>query len=124
MVMNKIYSFLLLALLTLNAMAEPLLVNSPDGNLTLAFDLLNGKPNYALSYKKKAIIETSTLGFKIKQSPDFGSKFILEKNEARAFTENWTPVWGEVKTIKNNYNELIVTLRDNAEKSHVIQIVF
>lgn len=124
MVMKKIYSIFVLALLVLNAMADPLLVNSPDGNLTLAFDLLNGKPNYSLSYKKKAIIETSTLGFKIKQKPDFGSKFILEKNEAKAVNETWTPVWGEVKTIKNNYNELIVTLRDNAEKSHVIQIVF
>ena len=27
------------------------------------------------------------------------------------FDETWKPVWGEVKSIRNNYNELLVTLK-------------
>ena len=36
--------------------------------------------------------------------------FSITKTQTFAFNEDWSPVWGELKTIKNNYNELAVTL--------------
>lgn len=122
----KKYSLLtlMLSLLALVAVADPIILKSPDGSFALTFDLVNGKPVYGLSYKNKPVLEPSALGFKIKDMADFGNKFILEKNETKTVNETWNPVWGEVKTIRNNYNELSVTLKDNAEKSHLIKIVF
>ena len=39
----------------------------------------------------------------------------LKKVTRSSFDETWTPVWGETKTIRNNYNEMAVRLSQNAE---------
>ena len=41
---------------------------------------------------------------------DLYNGFILKDAKTSAFDETWTPVWGEEKEIRNQYNELAVTL--------------
>ena len=38
------------------------------------------------------------------------SNFTIVKTSTESFDETWKPVWGEVKEIRNNYNELVVSL--------------
>lgn len=92
-------------------------VTSPNGNLSLTFKLTaTGEPTYELSYKNKAVIKTSKMGFEIKDQPELKSGFKILDTKTDAKNETWNPVWGEVKTIRNNYKELAVTLEQKAEK--------
>lgn len=83
---------------------------SPNGNFELKFQLKDGVPVYQLDYKSHAIVKESKLGLELKDTPSLLGGFSIVKSEEATFDENWKPVWGEVKTIRNHYNELAVTL--------------
>jgi hypothetical protein len=100
-------------------------ISSPDKNLSLKFELNNaGAPTYQLKYKKKDVIKTSKLGLETKDVPSFLTGFTVTKTEQTSADESWNPVWGEQKTIRNHYNELLVTLTQKAEKDRFIRIRF
>lgn len=89
---------------------------SPDGNLSLSFDVNEkGAPVYSVDFKGKSVIAPSTLGVELIKGESFLDKFKVEKVSKSTFDETWTPVWGETKTIRNNYNEMTVRLSQNAE---------
>ncbi len=87
-------------------------LKSPNGNLVLRFTLQNGGvPTYALSYKGKSVVKPSKLGLELKNDKkSLLNDFSVTDTKTSSFDETWTPVWGEVKTIRNHYNELAVTL--------------
>ncbi len=99
-------------------------LNSPDNNFHLSF-LVNeaGKPLYSLTYKNKTIVKPSMLGLELKNSSSLLSGFNIKKTEFTSFDEIWKPVWGEVKEIRNNYNELLVIL-EQAKEQRSIKIRF
>lgn len=99
-------------------------VVSPNGNLKLNFDLLpDGTPIYNLHYKGQEVIATSRLGLKLHNDADLLNGFTLAKTDTASFDETWTPVWGEESSIRNHYNEMVVTLEQKAQ-SRFIQIAF
>ncbi|MGN6165999.1 MAG: glycoside hydrolase family 97 N-terminal domain-containing protein, partial [Flavisolibacter sp.] len=86
-------------------------VASPNKNLLLQFTLQgDGTPSYTLTYKSKYVVKTSKLGFDLKDKQSLLNDFIITDTKTSSFDETWMPVWGEVKTIRNHYNELAVTL--------------
>ncbi len=87
-------------------------VQSPNKELMLNFKLLaGGVPSYNLQYKGKEVVKQSRLGLSlVKDKLSLASNFEIAATSLASLDENWNPVWGEVKTIKNNYNELGVTL--------------
>lgn len=108
-------------------------LKSPGGNLSMQFKVQDGGvPTYSLRYKGKDVILPSRLGLELKRDKedapadfdDFSGKeasdldkktslydnFEVVSTETATFDETWDPVWGEVKTIRNHYNELTVTL--------------
>jgi hypothetical protein len=119
--------YLLAFVLVLNSVlaVKAQTIQSPDKNITLTFALKdNGVPTYQLNYKRKAVIKTSKLGLETKDVPSFLDGFTITKTEQATFDENWNPVWGEQKTIRNHYNELLVTLTQKALKNRYIRIRF
>ena len=121
--MNKLFStfFLLVTLISVQAQE----ISSPDKNLKLKFSLTgNGVPTYELNYKNKAVIKTSKLGIETKDIPSFLDGFTVSKVENATFDETWSPVWGEQKSIRNNYNELVVTLSQKSVNDRYIKIRF
>ena len=91
-------------------------VTSPNGNLSLNFKLSpSGEPVYQLSYKNKSVIKESKMGFELKDSPELKSGFKIVDTRTDAKNETWEQVWGEVKTVRNNYKELAVTLEQKSE---------
>lgn len=114
-------AFLLMACCVINAQQ----ITSPDQNLELKFGLSSkGEPTYELTYKKKAIIKTSKLGFELKNGTSFLDGFQIDKTEKNTFDETWSPVLGEQKNIRNHYNELLVTLSQEAANGRFIKIRF
>ena len=95
-------------------------IESPNRQLNLTFHVDNGIPYYSLLYKGKIIIEKSRLGFEMKNIPSMVDNFSILKSSTSAFDETWEPVWGEVKKIRNQYNELEITLEQGSPKRTVI----
>lgn len=112
-------------------------LKSPNGEFTLQFTVSDkGAPTYTLDYKGTQVVKPSTLGFELKRnidgapasfddfSPESDSKkndllanfydgFKIIKSENSTFDETWSPVWGESSSIRNHYNELLVTLNQS-----------
>jgi len=121
--MNKFLPALFLFAFGLLAEAQE--ITSPDKNLTLKFSLVqNGVPAYELNYKNRPVMKSSKLGIETKDVPSFLDGFTVVKTENATFDESWNPVWGEQKTIRNNYNELLVTLAQKSVKDRQIKIRF
>lgn len=95
-------------------------VKSPNGAMVLNVELKNGVPVYRLDYKNQAVVKESKLGLELKDGKNLTDGFELTKTETVSFDESWNPVWGEVKTIRNNYNELAVTLTQPSTSRHIL----
>ncbi|WP_333663049.1 glycoside hydrolase family 97 protein [Chishuiella changwenlii] len=106
-------------------------LKSPNGDFVMDFSLSkDGQPTYQLNYKGKEVIKPSHLGFefktnlnqksfewndkseadKAKDLANFLSGFKIIDTKTSTFDETWAPVWGEVSKIRNNFNELAVTI--------------
>ena len=96
-------------------------ITSPDGQLKLNFSVnAQGEPVYELSYKGKDVIKPSKLGLELKNEPGLMNGFTLTDTKTSTFDETWEPVWGEVKSIRNHYNEMAVTLNQKAQDRSII----
>ena len=97
-------------------------LKSPDGNFTMTFALQNGGvPSYSLMYKGKAVIKPSKLGLELKDDKkSLLDDFTIADTKKSTFDETWMPVWGEVKAIRNHYNEMAVTLNQNGTNRQMI----
>ncbi len=139
--LKSIFSFTSLISFALVVNAQKL--TSPDGNFIMNFSLnQEGAPVYDLTYKNKAVIKPSTLGLELKKE-DANKKttfdwkertdkdqldaktnlmtgFTIKDTETSTFDETWKPVWGEESEIRNNYNELAVTLEQPENDRHII----
>ncbi len=91
-------------------------VSSPDGNIflrvvTIGANATGDKLAYEVDYKKNSIIKTSQLGFILKEPSIRLDYFAVTGKEQSSADNTWQPVWGEVKTIRNNYNQLVLKLK-------------
>ncbi len=122
-------SILLLASLAASLIASAETLTSPNGALKMNFSVQDGgKPTYNLEYKGKKVIADSHLGLLLKDTgaeasfsgPAKEAKmndktslydgFEIKDIATSSFDETWSPVWGEEKEIRNNYNQMKVTL--------------
>ena len=100
---------------------------SPDQNIVVNFDVVDGVPFYNVTYKGKQIIRDSRLGLELVSAKgngefnNFDNKMAENQNSLydgftmlttrySSFDETWQPVWGEETSIRNHYNEMAVTL--------------
>lgn len=111
-IMKKQLLFILILLLSVSIKAEE--IKSPNGKFTLNFEVKNGVPVYKLQMNDKPVIKESKLGLELKDIESLLDGFELSKTDKSTFDETWKPVWGEVKEIRNHYNEMLVTLTQNS----------
>lgn len=127
--MKKALLTLLGVMLSVGMQAQE--VQSPNGQVKLSFALTAaGEPTYQLQYKGREVVRQSRLGFELArdrhaskglEETDLLAGFTLKEARTSTFDETWEPVWGETKTIRNHYNELAVTLKQ--EKENRVMIV-
>ena len=105
----RLAAILWLCLLGIQAAAEE--IKSPNANLTLTFTLQpGGVPTYSVTYKGRDVILSSKLGLELKNAPALTNGFSVTDSKTTTFDQTWQPVWGEVKNIRNHYNELALML--------------
>ena len=115
-----LFSAFLFCVGMISAQAQQL--QSPDKQLVMTFSLLSdGTPSYTLSYKGKEVIKPSTLGFELKNDKkSLRNDFAIADTKTATFDESWKPVWGEVASIRNHYNELAVTLNQKETQRKMV----
>ena len=103
--------------------ADSIALSSPDGQLELKFAVVEGVPEYTLDRAGKAVVLPSRLGYTLMEGgKDLDGGFTLTDTAFNSFDETWEPVWGEEASIRNHYNELLVTLHQ--ESGAVMKIRF
>ncbi|WP_338646814.1 glycoside hydrolase family 97 protein [Flavobacterium sp. KS-LB2] len=97
-------------------------LKSPNGKFVMEFSLQNdGTPSYSLNYKNKAVVKPSKLGLELKNDKkSLLNDFTVVDTKTATFDENWKPVWGEVASIRNHYNELAVTLNQKKTDRQIV----
>lgn len=121
--MKKLSLYLAFALLVSFSQAQT--IHSPNNKLALTFSLsADGEPMYRLDLENNPIILPSKLGIEIKDGVSFVKNFSVIKVDSSLVDESWNPVWGEVKTIRNNYRELKITLAQSEPKNRTMILVF
>ena len=126
--MKKIQLFFIALMLPMIVAAQT--IKSPDGKVNLTFSLTgNGVPTYSMTYKNKAVIKPSHLGLELAKNKhaskgiketDLMDGFTVADTKTSTFDETWKPVWGETSTIRNNYNEMAVTLNQASSNRNII----
>ena len=118
---------LILTLLSISPMlfAQKYTSSSPNKSILLKVNISqNGNVNYSTSYKNKIVIEPSLLGFSLNKPQIFLNKFDFVSADSTTIDENWKPVWGEVSSIRNNYKQLIIRLKDRNNVKNLLNLVF
>lgn len=111
--MIKLFSCLLALMMFIPVNAEKF--TSPSGTVVVDFNLsYSGEPIYSMAFKGKEVIKPSKLGFELIGKPNLCDGFSLLKTSSSTFDETWEPVWGEVKEIRNNYNEFLTELKHDS----------
>lgn len=95
-------------------------VSSPNGAISVSFSLADGgRPTYEMTYKGRPVVKPSHLGLELAKdkhaTKSFAETSLMDgftesHSEVSSFDETWKPVWGETATIRNHYNELLVSL--------------
>ena len=101
--------------------ADAIVLRSPDGQLELKFAVVNGVPEYTLDRAGKAVVLPSRLGYTLLDRESLDGGFSLTDSAFNSFDETWEPVWGEEASIRNHYNELLVTLEQKPEAAREAQ---
>ncbi len=96
-------------------------VKSPNGNIAVTVEVDDqGRPTYSMTFKGRDVVLKSHLGLELArdkhasrglQETDLMAGFQVIGEETSTFDETWCPVWGETATIRNHYNELLISLR-------------
>ncbi len=108
-------SVLMGILMTFGLSAEATEIASPNGSVKVDFTLDNTVPTYSVTYNGKAVIKPSRMGFQLaKGGADLLDGFSVLGENTSTFDETWTPVWGENKSIRNHYNELLVEMKQTS----------
>ena len=95
------------------------------GKVQLVF-LLDGEgtPVYAVRFGDKPVVLPSRLGFVLKEDSVFYKGFVVSGVERKKVDETWQPVWGEVKDIRDHYEELTIHLKKGGGIARWLDIVF
>lgn len=96
-------------------------VASPDGKIIVSAEVVSGKPQWGVRFNGKPLMVPGALGVET-ENKTFSGAMTLSKTERTSGDSSWKPVWGDYSTVRDNYNEMTLTVK-NAE-GHVMQFVF
>src|SRR5690606_37737076 len=122
---NFIVAIALIGLTSCQQKQEPLVLSSPGAINEIQFSLsAQGVPTYQVSHGAIQVLNPSELGFVFKDNDSLYRNFEIVAVERRSFDKEWDQVWGEKKTIRNNYNELAVQLQEKGAKKRKLNLEF
>ncbi|SMB92302.1 alpha-glucosidase [Hymenobacter roseosalivarius DSM 11622] len=119
------FSILLVAATLLRFVAPAQTIHSPSRKLALTFQLSPaGEPTYELKYGARTVVRPSRLAVLLQDQPGFDKGFTIANVDSSRHDDTWAPVWGEVKQIRNHYQELAVTVQQAAAQNRQLVLRF
>lgn len=101
-------------------------VSSPDGTITLDFQLRQGQPTYAVSCNGKEVLLPSPMGLVLTTGKDTlrDVRWSVESTCFAAADTTWETVWGEERFIRDHHNEMKVCLAAEDIRMDIVFRVF
>ena len=99
-------------------------IESPDKNIKCCVRLRDGRVYYEVRKNDDLLIRESRLGFKLYGEEDLGQNLVLVRTQKKSENEVWSPVVGEEKQIRNQYNETVFYLTETTEKQRLFSVRF
>ena len=91
-------------------------VDATMGKVKLEFHLdANGAPTYSIYFGTINVILPSRMGFTFADANPMVGNFEVVGTEKKSVDQTWQPVLGEVKSIRDHYEQLTVHLREKSE---------
>jgi alpha-glucosidase len=95
-----------------------LVLESPDGNVIIRFDLKDidnrqDCPVYNVTYRDRMVIADSSLGLTIKNAEGLEAGFEVVEVSRTSHDSTYSPVYGERNTIQDHYNQLVAELKES-----------
>lgn len=101
------------------------LIKASMNKVRLEFMLdAEGKPLYSVYYGEKPVIKPSALGFTLANDSAFDKHFELIGSEQTSVDDTWKPVWGEVSSIRNHYQQVTIHLKQKGNPGRLMNIIF
>ena len=125
----RIFAVIVFSLLLASCQSKKMIdaaesISSPDGRIEVTFILENGVPSYEVNRDGQAVILPSKMGFTLKEAEPLNQNLRITKIKRSTFDETWTQPWGEVKDIRNHYQELRIELEETTPSPRKMNIVF
>ena len=122
----KIILFFASIMLTMGVFAQQTkTIQSANGKIALVFSLDDkGKPKYSVLFNNKPVISNAALGFVLKDAGALNDNFEMVNATQASINNTWKPVWGEVKEITNQYQELKIFLKEKKPDGRMLNIIF
>jgi hypothetical protein len=100
-------------------------IKSPSGNLKVSFLLSpGGTPGYAVHYKDKIVVDSSSLGFTLKDAEVIKHGFRMASLKEDTLNENWEQPWGEQRKMNNRCTELTIELVEKEKPKRTMFLIF
>ncbi len=111
--LTRLLAALALLFIAVPALAQTVAVDSPGNVLKVTLSLNGeGRAQYRVDRLGKPVAEDSQLGFLFTDQPQMLRNFEIVGQRTRDHDETWTTPWGEDRTIRDHYRELIVDLQE------------
>lgn len=100
-------------------------IHSPSGKLRVSFLLSpGGTPGYAIHYQGKTVVDSSSLGFTLKDAQPIKFGFEMISTVEDTINEAWQQPWGEQRSMLNRCRQLIVELKEREKPHRLMHIIF
>ena len=122
--MKKLLNLTLLFLIITTVIsAKEYQISSPDGKnkVTVSVDK---EIKYSVQYDNLSVIKPSTVSFTFKQAPPLGNDMEVVSDKKVSFDETWRPVLKRFESIRNNYNGLILEMKEKRYPARLMNLEF
>jgi alpha-glucosidase len=107
----------LLQISVLSLFAQTIKLSSPDGKIDFSLKLVQNAPVYSISFKKKPVIENSTIVLAFNDKEFLPNE--ISKPVYRQSTEEYELVVGKAKKVKDLFHEVAIHLKDKTKQAQV-----
>ena len=90
-------------------------VTSPDNRNQVQVGIHDGGLYYVVQRDSTTLLTPSRLGFAFRGQPPLRDSLRITDSSRTSFDETWTQPWGEVRRVRNHYNELKVSVQETTE---------
>lgn len=100
-------------------------ISSPDQRNNIHFQLSeSGAPYYLVYHGDEMIIDTSYVGFDLKDQSPFRDGFRVLSALETEIVDPWEMPWGEQREVMNHYKQLLIEMQEEAAPNRKLNLYF